>query len=225
MAVTPAKSALDDMEFWLSSSSSAVPSSASAAAIVSTSPPKKVSLSKSASSSTVVLAPVAAPVVAAAPPEKKKSKSKDKEKETVIESKDEKKKAKKSSKDKEEVVTAPVPPTPASMLPTTHRPLAADSVVTLTYDTLAVANAEHRAPFTVVVSLLLKNVSATPVTKLEFSLVESAAAKVVGTRAESIVVPFDLPGGAVKEQKMTFALANNTMPVKMRGSLSYMVRP
>ncbi|XP_068238241.1 AP-3 complex subunit delta-1 isoform X2 [Palaemon carinicauda] len=216
----------DDLAFWLSTDSTNVATKVAE---------KDSGLEKSTNN-----AASPAPEISDKPESKTKKKSKDKDKKPKKEKEKEKKKHDKKSKKKgkgeteakdissrnradyeetngvcEEVEEEPVIPQP----PPYCRLLAEDSAIKLVYSTTAMDGMMSH----VVVNITFSNLSSKDITKLELSLPDSSALKIIRTDLDSdmLNLPWTLAPGQSQDSQVSFTTEDDTIPHKLRGTLYY----
>ncbi|KAK3753179.1 hypothetical protein RRG08_024453 [Elysia crispata] len=234
----------DDLSFWLSKDSSETSTTAPTDSSTSlpNGPPETdvgaVSPSKSKPRLAVenVVLSSDEDVEASHTEHKKKDKKVKKDKEKK-DKKKEKKKLKSKRKEYEEAdgITTPSKenisisqqPTPSDVkLPpmSSYLPLAENEAIRLTYET----RINHQRSDQIVVSVVFCNLTKNTLKDLEFSVLDTLNTKLIrgiGQKShDAIRVPFVLLPEAQNEGQFAFTVENITMPQKLRGTLTYIVK-
>ncbi|XP_071954379.1 AP-3 complex subunit delta-1-like isoform X2 [Antedon mediterranea] len=146
--------------------------------------------------------------------------------------KKEKKKDKKKKSHKTEEETEPIPKengdsvveeVPLPQL-SSYKPLAENKSIKLTYETRIDMHQSQQ----VVLSVIFSNLTNSQLKSLDFNVLDSLNTRLVresgASQHDGISVPFQLPAGATNEGQFAFTVQNVTMPQKLRGTLTYMIK-
>ncbi|XP_072172956.1 AP-3 complex subunit delta-1-like [Diadema setosum] len=165
-------------------------------------------------------------------PQEEKSKKHRKEKKTKKEKEKEKKeKRKKKSASKEnyeavEEVEVSPEPTPEVVIPamSSYRLLAENESIKMTYET----RVDPKQNSQVVISVIFTNLTPSHLKALEFNVLDSLNTKLIreagASQHDGVKVPFQLPPEASNEGQFAFSIHAITMPQKLKGTLTYMVK-
>ncbi|XP_033106774.1 AP-3 complex subunit delta-1-like isoform X2 [Anneissia japonica] len=105
-----------------------------------------------------------------------------------------------------------------------YKPLAENKSIKLTYETRIDMNHSKQ----VVLSIIFSNLTNSQLKSLDFNVLDSLNTRLVresgASSHDGISVPFQLPAGATNEGQFAFTVQNVTMPQKLRGTLTYMIK-
>ncbi|CAL1543843.1 unnamed protein product [Lymnaea stagnalis] len=241
---SPQKEGGDDLSFWLSNDTTSSKSLTDETPALQNGPTEKIFTSPSNSRPKIAVENVILtsdeeePHTEEQKPKKKKEKKSKKEKERE---KKEKKKEKKKLKDKrseyeeadgtttpsKEAISLSQQPTPNDVkLPpmSSYLPLAQSTAIKLTYET----RINHQRSDQIVVSVVFTNLTKDTVKDLEFSVLDTLNTKLIrgmGQKShDAVKVPFVLLPEAQNEGQFAFTVDKITMPQKLRGTLTYIIK-
>ncbi|GFN96700.1 Ap-3 complex subunit delta-1 [Plakobranchus ocellatus] len=236
------KAGEDDLSFWLSSDTPAADTNTSASlpngppepVVNNTSPPK--SKPKLAVENVVLSSEEEVEDEEKQKKRKEKKTKKDKDKEKKDKKKEKKKlKSKRKEYEEAEGITTPSKeiisisqqPTPSDVkLPpmSSYLPLAENGAIKLTYET----RINHQRSDQIVVSVVFCNLTKNTVKDLEFSVLDTLNTKLIrgiGQKShDAIRVPFILLPEAQNEGQFAFTVESISMPQKLRGTLTYIIK-
>nr|XP_054763975.1 AP-3 complex subunit delta-1-like isoform X6 [Lytechinus pictus] len=140
------------------------------------------------------------------------------------------KKKKKSSKENYEAVgeikDISVEQTPDPIIPamSSYRLLAENESIKMTYET----RVDPKQNSQVVISVIFANLTSSHLKALEFNVLDSLNTKLIreagASQHDGVNVPFQLPPEASNEGQFAFTIHAITMPQKLKGTLTYMVK-
>ncbi|XP_041476117.1 AP-3 complex subunit delta-1-like isoform X4 [Lytechinus variegatus] len=202
---TPAEPAVDDLSFWLSQDTPQVKP------VIQTPTPTPITNGQGSLQSSIV----------DQKPSKKHRKDKKGKKD---------KKKKKSSKENYEAVgeikDISVEQTPDPIIPamSSYRLLAENESIKMTYET----RVDPKQNSQVVISVIFTNLTSSHLKALEFNVLDSLNTKLIreagASQHDGVNVPFQLPPEASNEGQFAFTIHAITMPQKLKGTLTYMVK-
>ncbi|XP_030851518.1 AP-3 complex subunit delta-1 isoform X2 [Strongylocentrotus purpuratus] len=115
--------------------------------------------------------------------------------------------------------------TPDPVIPamSSYRLLAENESLKLTYET----RVDPKQNSQVVISVIFTNLTSSHLKALEFQVLDSLNTKLIrdaGSQHDGVKVPFQLPPEASNEGQFAFTIHAITMPQKLKGTLTYMVK-
>ncbi|XP_070562551.1 AP-3 complex subunit delta-1-like isoform X2 [Ptychodera flava] len=150
--------------------------------------------------------------------DKKERKEKKKKKHRDVEDEDDEVKAEPEMEAEPALVESPLPQM------SSYRLLGESEYIKMTYETRVLPSQSNQ----VIVSVIFSNLCNKHLKSLDFNVLDSLNTKLVrevgATPHDGIKVPFQLPPGAANEGQFAFTIESISMPQKLKGTLTYMIK-